>query len=133
MPNFLLPLLRYRALRPRELCSKLADSARHFFYRGIAKSQDQTLARKLAQIRRGERPEPETLGRRAGCNFLVAQTFGKSHCQMHARLGAEDLQLRPELLPDAVDQRSSSFAIKQSHLSDVARKMSFAHKVVMAS
>jgi hypothetical protein len=43
-----LALLRCSALRLRELCPELADCARHLFYRGVAKAQDQTLASMLA-------------------------------------------------------------------------------------
>jgi hypothetical protein len=66
------PLLRHKLLRMRKLFPELADSPRHVFHGGIAKSQDQTLASMLAQIRRREGPEPETFGRRAGRNLPVA-------------------------------------------------------------
>src|SRR5271168_1055461 len=48
---------------------------------------------------------------------------------MHAGLGAMDLQFRAQLLPNAADERSSAFAVKQSHLSDMAGEVPFAHKV----
>src|SRR5580704_17265978 len=101
-----------RVASSRQLCSKLTDGARHFFDRRIAKSEDQTLAWRLSEIRLRERPQPYAPGRSFVRNLKITEALGQSHCEMHACLGAVDFELWPQLVPDIIDQRGPAFAIK---------------------
>src|SRR5580692_4856907 len=118
-----------QTLFTEEHALKLADSLGHLFRHRVSKPQDKSLARSLAQVRRGKRPKPKFLTCRARRHFLIAESFRQDDGEMHSSLRSMYFQRRTEFSLESIDKRTPAQCIKLAHPANVACEMAFIHEV----
>src|SRR5271163_1492689 len=118
-----------QALFTKEHALKLADGLGHLFRRRVPKPQDKSLARSLAQVRRGKRPKPKFLTCRSRRHFLIAKSFRQDDGEMHSSFRSMYFQRRTEFSLESIDKRTPAQRVKLAHAANVAREMAFIHEV----
>src|SRR5580704_1720901 len=108
---------------------KLADGFRHLFRHRVPKPQDKSLARSLAQVRRGKRPKPKFLTCRTRRHFLIAESFRQDDGEMHSSFRSMNFQRRTEFSLESIDKRTPAKCVKLAHAANVACEMAFIHEV----
>src|SRR5580692_7890483 len=118
-----------QTLFTEEHALKLADGLGHLFRHRVPKPQDKSLARSLAQVRRGKRPKPKFLTCRARRHFLITESFRQDDRQVHSSFRSMYLQRGTEFSMESVDKCTPAKCIKLAHAANVAREMAFIHEV----